>query len=501
MSKNKSFFQRAIAWVNQNLLLSLSLFLVIFIPLWPKIPLFQPIPGYIVRVRLEDIFVALTAIVWLVQLVRKKISWKSPLNVFILVYLCVGLISLFSAFFVIKTIPLLLPHISKAFLHLFRYIEYFSIFFFVYAAIKKPQHLKFFIIAFCFTIVAASIYGFGQKYWEWSVYSTMSPEFSSGIPLELVSQQARVQSTFAGHYDFAIFMGLLLPLVLVLLYTKTNRNQRIVLGLVFATGVWSLIVSSLRSAFVSYVFSVAVVTILLGLRQKAWPQRITWTGIRLILVYFFTGVMFLFFGNNLAALLGQAINRTFSPNHANLSPNQSVIYQYEQPVPKDEIDQFVSTPVTNTQPTQSIQLSDCAKHLEISLCIRLDSLWPQAIKGFTREPLLGSGFSTLNKTSFYDLAQADGVDNNYLRILGETGILGFIAFFAIIGKSLSIAWTKFSVKNVTSANLSIAYIGIVIGFLCNATLIDVFAASKIAFTFWGLTGIVLGYWKLRTDKN
>ena len=50
-------------YLDNNIILFLSVFLLAFIPLFPKIPLFSPIEEYIVRVRLEDIFVLITVII------------------------------------------------------------------------------------------------------------------------------------------------------------------------------------------------------------------------------------------------------------------------------------------------------------------------------------------------------------------------------------------------------------------------------------------------------
>jgi hypothetical protein len=61
MSLIKKFFLA----VNENLFFILSVFLLIFIPLFPKIPLFDILPGYIVRVRPEDLLVLCAAFVWL----------------------------------------------------------------------------------------------------------------------------------------------------------------------------------------------------------------------------------------------------------------------------------------------------------------------------------------------------------------------------------------------------------------------------------------------------
>ena len=92
LSKNK-----ILSWLDQNVLLLLSGFLIAFIPLFPKIPFFSPIEEYIVRVRIEDFLVLLTIIVWFVQLLRKKIKFKSLTTFFIIAYGLVGLLSVVSA--------------------------------------------------------------------------------------------------------------------------------------------------------------------------------------------------------------------------------------------------------------------------------------------------------------------------------------------------------------------------------------------------------------------
>ncbi len=481
-----------LSWLNENLLLCLSLFLVAFIPLWPKIPVFQPIPGYIVRIRLEDFFVGFTAITWSVQALRRKVTANSPLNIFMFLYVLVGLLSLLSAMFWIKTFPLLFIHVAKAFLIWLRYSEYFSLFFFVYASIKKKQHAVYFLIVIFFTIAAATLYGAGQKYFQWPVYSTMNAEFSSGVMLELANPYARVQSTFAGHYDFAIYLSLTLPFLLLAIYLFYQRKEYTFVALasaIFALGIWGIIVSGLRSAFASLLIAIVVVTIGTGIQTQ---KKIKWVATKLVIVFVSIALMYILFGSNLSALLRHAYVGVVAPNQKNQVIEKTIISQYVLPVPKDKSN--TEALAATAMPTK---LSGCALQREISLCIRLESLWPQAIKGFLREPLLGSGFSTLNKRDFYHLAEADGADNNYLRILGETGILGFITLFAIILRALWIAYQKArKQKNISVESIIyIGYIGTTIGLLCNALLFDVFAASKVAFTFWALTGLMMGFWK------
>src|SRR3989337_1530554 len=76
--------------------------------------------------------------------------------------------------------------------------------------------------------------------------------------------------------------------------------------------------------------------------------------------------------------------------------------------------------------------SQTAVQYDLSTGIRLDYTWPQAIKGFVRNPLLGSGYSTLTKRNIEDFTEAESTDNDFLRALGETGLLGFLTFFGTI---------------------------------------------------------------------
>lgn len=478
MQKNKRL--AFLNWLDKNLLLALSLLLVIFIPLWPKIPLFQIIPGYIVKIRFEDVLIGITGIVFITQLLRKKVRLHTPLTFAIVIYILVGFVSLLSALFLITTIPLQPTHILKAFLHLFRYMEYFSIFFFVWASISQPKHLKLFVAAFSLVVVATTIYAIGQKYWHWPVYSTMRYEFSSGKPLELVSSAARVPSTFAGHYDYAIYLDLLLPLILGFVYNTKNKHKKLLLIGIFTSGLWGLLMSGLRIACLSYLISIGLLTLLFASRQKTNRKKVKWFLQRITFVGGLTVCMFLLFGQNVYALL----------NHVVDSSDETIIPQYQLPVPKDELETYKTQTVTIQQEQN---LSGCAKEREVSLCIRLESLWPQAITGFKKQPLLGSGYTTLNKRDFNHLAEADGTDNNYLRILGETGLLGFTSFFAIIFLATKQAYQNLQLNNTFL--WAAIYLSLLVGLLINALLFDVFAASKVAFGFWAITAICLSAYK------
>ncbi|NCN03973.1 MAG: hypothetical protein GW942_02770, partial [Candidatus Pacebacteria bacterium] len=146
--------------------------------------------------------------------------------------------------------------------------------------------------------------------------------------------------------------------------------------------------------------------------------------------------------------------------------------------------------------------SDNALKYGLSLAIRLDTLWPQAIKGFYKNPLVGSGYATLNKDTLYLFTEADGVDNNFLRTLGETGLLGFISFYGTIIFAMSLAIK--SLRNHQDELIKIFAIGYFagsLGLLLNATYIDVYAASKVAFSYWAITGVFVAYYSIIENKS
>lgn len=120
---------------------------------------------------------------------------------------------------------------------------------------------------------------------------------------------------------------------------------------------------------------------------------------------------------------------------------------------------------------------------DVSFTTRFQGEWPKAVSLFKKDILLGSGYSSTGLA----------VDNNYLRILGEVGLLGFFAYFGIL--LIAAIYVKKTLVYVDSPLVKSFIFGLAagsFGLLLNAFLIDVFEASKIAFTFWLLIGVVLG---------
>jgi hypothetical protein len=220
--------------------------LLVFIPLYPKLPLADILPGYLVRVRLEDFVVLFISLIWLIQFFRKKIAWNTFFFWGIVAYLTIGLISILSGLFLNQTIPLSALHLGKSGLHFFRYAEYFSLFVIGFSALTSIKQLNSVFKLLLITLACITIYGVGQKYSEFPVYSTMNREYAKGQALTL-GEHAKVQSTFGGHYDLAAYLVIVLPIIFAyVLYTKKWPVRVLVAGVELG-GIWMLVLSGSKT--------------------------------------------------------------------------------------------------------------------------------------------------------------------------------------------------------------------------------------------------------------
>ena len=551
-SKIQSAKFNFLGWIDNHILLLLSGFLLAFIPLYPKIPLFDILPGYIVRVRAEDFFILFSLIVFTIQLKRRKVSLKTPLTKFIIAYALAGLASILAAVFIIHTVPMQLLHLGKTSLHYLRYLEYFSLFFITYTSIKTKNDLFFLLKVIILTLLGVFIYGVGQKYFYWPVYSTMNREFSKGIRLYL-TKHARVQSTFAGHYDLGAYLVIILSLLVGLIFSLKHKWRRRGLSLVLWFGIWLLIVSAARTSFGGFIVAITFLIFAFTAQQKTRWLKIKYFLKQSIYIYGLLILMMIVFGNDLSDRLMQIVDSSpkmrqtvdyLNDRRKKIVKNYLLIpFHFEKPdVPKNAIstdemlkimvksdqrptenkpnlqrpsDVYVNVPDEITVATRSANGTmeittikkprtysiNALKH-GLSLAIRLDSLWPQAIRGFRRNPLTGSGYATLNKHGEYQFTEADSTDNNYLRTLGETGLVGFIIFYGII--VYVIQQTLIFIRktgDLLLKGLAFGFLAGIIGLLINAIYIDVFAASKVAMIFWALVGMMLASFKLNLKKK
>ena len=471
--------------------------ILVIIPLFPKLPLFS-VSGTFVAVRLEDFIIALFGLLALPILwQRRKELLGNNLVLAILGFWLIGAFSTFSAIFVTQTVS---PHLAA--LHYLRRIEYLAPFFIVLAAKPDLTKVTNYFKVLIFTSIIVVLYGMGQIWLGFPVFSTANTEFAKGIPLTL-GPEARVNSTFAGHYDLAAYTALMLSILGGLLFftpsggkisgsaAALNAASKLIFGLSFGVrqklvkvlilltsiaNFWLLLQTASRISFISYLVGITVVLLLL--KKRAF----------LILVLLISFLALL-----TSSELRNRFFNTFKYGIKTLSYQVVPVAAQALPVRATQTATIAATPkpyddVVPGEPTDTQQLG-----VFRSSRVRFDFEWPAAARAFLRNPLMGSGYSNLGLAT----------DNDYLRSLGEVGIFGTAAFaliFLEIGKRI---WGF--LKKVDELNFQktvvIGFSGMIAALLVNATFIDVFEASKIAILFWTLIGILITIIKLAYENS
>src|SRR3989344_3450887 len=423
---------KLLRWLDDHLLPVFAGFILVFIPLYPKLPLMDVLPGYNVRIRLEDIIVSLCLVIFVINLFRKKITLSSnPLLRPIAIYLLIGFMSLLSAIFIIKTIPLETIHIQKALLHLFRRLEYFSLFFIFYSSIRSLKQIKAYLLLLIITVVLVSLYGFGQKYLYWPAYSTMNREFAKGWQLYL-TEHARVLSTFGGHYDLAAFIMMSEVILWSLFFGLKNLFWRLLVLPVLAVVFWTLILTASRTSFIAY-----LIGLMLMFFFWSYKKGIFWAISRYLIVSFTSIIIMLSFGDlserftkllridqrllTFSRILKSPIGKPpwdkalFLENNPQAALSEITSKSDAPPKLARPSDVFEDIPLVVEKNGSSSAVkrtySQTAFMYDLSTAIRFDALWPMAIKGFAKNPLLGSGYATLNKSNLTDFTEAESTDN------------------------------------------------------------------------------------------
>lgn len=507
----------SLIWLDNHILEYFSFALLIFIPLYPKIPLADLIPGYIVRLRFDDLLIGSAFAIWLIWLARRKVTLKdNPLLIPILIYIAVGFVSSLAAIFITKTVPVSDIHIAKLFLNWARRIEYISIFFIFLSSIKSLSQIKKYVFTAAVVLLLVSVYGFGQKYLYWPAFSTMNREFSKGVKLYL-TEHARVLSTFGGHYDLAAYLMIVLTIFIPLISVVKKLSQKLLFLVASLTGFWLMILTVSRTSFLAYLVSITAVFLLLAGKIGWLRAFVNW-----FIVISISLVIMLSFGD-----LSERFSHVLKLDKLK---NSFLLKPLSRDAPKGpniaylgtEVGSKSDTPPSTQKPASGVQsaipsdvfvnipeygpegqipaslsakpriYSQTAVRYDLSTGIRLDYTWPQAIKGFMRNPLLGSGYSTLTKKNIEDFTEAESTDNDFLRALGETGLLGFLAFFGMVGFVIFQGIKNLKdLKDPFIFTLVAGSVSAIVGLLVNAIYIDVFEASKVAYTFWTVTALIM----------
>lgn len=587
--------KRFLAWADNHLLFYTTAFLIVFIPLWPKIPLLD-LEYTFISIRLDDIVVGLAILAWVVKFIRKKVTLPpKPILYLILGFWASVFVSYVLGAYVNETIA----NKNLGLLNALRRVEYMMLFFVAYTSFTHKKQYTRYLYLFLLTTTIVGVYGLLQKYgifaqplqqWFYRMgenpsflqgfynfmstllvfpaFQTMNPEFAKGIPLQLRPED-RVSSMFAGHYDLAAFMVFAIPIITAFLFKKNLLGY-----IAYFAGITSLILTASRISFGAYI--VSIVPLLIVSRRL----------ILLLITVIATGVLMYATDSStsLAKRFADTVQvknvfvdksgSTYVPQEITpdkLPAGNKVIGSVGEPAnitPEEmkKLEQDIATAAIKEASRQGKVLSQAELKriiaerskeylaqksvlLDISASVRFDVSWPRAMKAFNAHPWFGAGP--------YSIGEA--TDGDYHRALGEFGLVGTVLFFSLVitlaimvfkaitpwkgiiffiwpyvlvillpaafgmgymyktsgvvepaaillyqpfqiaaGALLTISAVYYLIRrkllynpNLKSEAVYYGYIAGVIGLLFNATLIDVFEASKVAYIFWLMSGIVL----------
>ena len=445
-------------WLNR-LYKYLVVAMVLAVPIFPKFP-FIRIPYTYVSIRLEDFLIAIIALITFIKIIPEfKSFFSGNIQRRILIFTGIGLVSLLSGIFLTKTVT---P--SVGILHWGRRIEYFIPFFAAFLLMREePKSFLPFILKIIMLIyLIIFIYGLGQMYLHWPVITTQNAENSKGILLRWNSG-SHINSTFAGHYDLATFLVFLTPILINLLILLKEKWTKYILFFCLLGTYWLFSAAVSRISIFSFILGTTISLLII----KKW---------KLVPIFFVLSIIIFSFSSDLRGRFQKIIDViNIKTPEIMLLPTTHTIYAQDNVVlPSIKATTGPSILVSTPTPEPIIE--------DRSSSIRFVVEWPRAIKAFLKNPLLGTGFSSITLAT----------DNDYLRVIGETGILGFTSFMLIIGSILMLirkAILNISKFNVIEKSFVAGYSGGFIGILVNAFFIDIFEASKFAIFFWFITGL------------
>ena len=118
--------------------------------------------------------------------------------------------------------------------------------------------------------------------------------------------------------------------------------------------------------------------------------------------------------------------------------------------------------------------------LDTSLSARIRS-WRSAAKDWVEHPILG-----------YGVAGYQFVDAQYVRVMTETGLLGFLTFALLIATIFRLVYHVFKeVVDPFFRGLAMGYLAGFIGLLCHGIGANTFIIVRIMEPFWFVTAMVV----------
>lgn len=448
------------SWLFEKIGKYLIAAVIVIVPLFPKFPLFG-VSGTYVAIRFEDLVLLVLGIVVAIKILLNFSYWlKDKIIYSLFIFFVVGLVSLLSAAFVTQTVDF-----KIGLLHLLRRIEYAVPFLAAITLLSKEralEHLNFFFKLIMIVALVAFVYGFGQRYFRFPIIITQNEEYSKGVAL-FWTPGSHINSTFAGHYDEAAVMVMFLTFFISAMFVFKDKISKMLLLVSTASSLWLLINSLSRIAQVSYLLSVGISLFLL----KKYKAMFMVLSVSIVLI-------------GMSSSLGTRFSRIFQVFYQKIKPSNLTFI-----IPHFEVSAADSTVLPQKRVNEEpVVIPETPVFEDRSTSIRLNVEWPRAIRAFKKNFLVGTGYSSINLAT----------DNDYLRLLGEVGIIGFFAFALLYFAIFSEILTVFPIKN-SYPEIYVSYmfsvVGLSVGTFVSAFFLDLFEASKFATLYWFVLGMAI----------
>ncbi len=456
--------------------------LILFIPLYPKFPLAN-VSGTYVAIRLDDIVVAISLMFLIIYQIKNKFSiFKQKITILMLCYYLAIVASFVTAFLIYQTEP---PQILM--LHLLRRFEYTALLFLTISTVRTIKDFKWAYLFLLTANIGVILYGYGQKYLRLPVVSTMNSEFSKGQLLQM-DIWTRISSTFAGHYDLAAFLSVILIIIGGVFVTSKNRLTKFTSLTIWIFSYHILTLTASRVSIFAFIGGICLTLFLLKKYLYIIP---------IIILVTFSIFNSKDLNQRLLATIPALQKQFFRPSGGSVSNRPTTVL----PSPTIPIIAAITPGQVRPQPTavptvfrhgpidEFIPI-DADVGVARSGEIRFNAEWPRAVTAYRKNPITGTGLGSITLAT----------DNDYLRLLGESGILGFSTFLLIfVYFTIKTIPSIFSKKPSLVQKFHIIFFGSMITFLINATLIDVFEASKTAYMFWIMMGFYNQSFEIKSE--